>query len=82
MQEAEEGDSGLDVLVHKLNFWVRLVGFPVRKMEAMVVGDSRRVGAVVTGVLEKGWAYVTVRESTMLDATKVRKENVVKLIIM
>ncbi|CAM9194870.1 unnamed protein product, partial [Scytosiphon promiscuus] len=65
-------DAGLEILVREFNDWVATVEFPVRKVEAGLVGDGMRLGLVATEAIEGGQPYLSVPESIVLDATKVR----------
>lgn len=71
-QGTENDKLHLERLVAKFNSWVRSVNFPVRKVEAGLVADGMRVGAVATEALEEGRPYLSVPDSVILDASKVR----------
>eukprot|EP00752_Nemacystus_decipiens_P005465 g4951.t1 len=70
-----DGD-GLEARVREFNAWLASpsVEFPVRKVEAGVVGNGMRLGAVATEEIARGEPYLSVPESIVLDASKARED--------
>lgn len=71
-RDDHDNSAGLETLVREFNSWVASVDFPVQKIEASLVGKGMRLGAVATEVIVEGQPYLSVPESIVLDATKVR----------
>ncbi|CAM9367048.1 unnamed protein product, partial [Pylaiella littoralis] len=76
--EGKEDDGnnsvGLEILVREFNSWIASMDFPVRKVEAKLVGNGMRVGVVATEAIAEGLPYLSVPESVVLDASKARED--------
>lgn len=69
-------DSSADCLearVKEFNAWLASVEFPVRKVEAGVVGNGMRLGVVATEAIARERPYLSVPGSIVMDASKVRR---------
>lgn len=68
----DDRSTGLKTLVQEFNAWTRTVDFPIRKVEAGLVGNGMRLGLVATETIPQGQPYLSVPGSIILDASKVR----------
>lgn len=71
--DGDGDDASLESLVQEFNAWVASAGSPVRKVEAGLVGNGMRLGLVTTEAIEEGEPYLSIPESIVLDASKVRE---------
>lgn len=79
--DRDGGGAGLEARVREFNAWLASVEFPVRKIEAGVVGNGMRLGAVATGAVVRGEPYLSVPGSIVLDASKVRKRSALYMVL-
>ncbi|CAM9869437.1 unnamed protein product [Ectocarpus sp. 4 AP-2014] len=66
--------TGLKTLVREFNAWTRTVDFPIRKVEAGLIGNGMRLGLVATEAIPQGQSYLSVPRSIILDASKARTD--------
>ncbi|CAM9184413.1 unnamed protein product, partial [Ectocarpus fasciculatus] len=70
----DDRSAALKALVREFNAWTRTVDFPIRKVEAGLVGNGMRLGLVATEAIPQGQPYLAVPESIVLDASKAKTD--------
>ncbi|CAB1120348.1 unnamed protein product [Ectocarpus sp. CCAP 1310/34] len=71
-ENEDDSSTGLKTLVREFNAWTRTVDFPIRKVEAGLIGNGMRLGLVATEAIRQGQPYLSVSGSIILDASKVK----------
>ncbi|CAN0052876.1 unnamed protein product, partial [Ectocarpus sp. 8 AP-2014] len=73
-ENEDDRSTGLETLVREFNAWTRTVDFPIRKVEAGLIGNGMRLGLVATEAIPQGQSYLSVPGSIVLDASKARTD--------
>ncbi|CAM9471997.1 unnamed protein product, partial [Ectocarpus sp. 12 AP-2014] len=73
-ENEDDRSTGLKALVREFNAWTRTVDFPIRKVEAGLIGNGMRLGLVATEAIPQGQPYLSVPGSIILDASKARTD--------
>ncbi|CAM9429932.1 unnamed protein product, partial [Ectocarpus sp. 6 AP-2014] len=73
-ENEDDRSTGLKALLREFNAWTRTVDFPIRKVEAGLIGNGMRLGLVATETIPQGQSYLSVPGSIVLDASKARTD--------